>query len=95
MPGRCARCGGRDLRKTVSWHKNVTDITRMPEPATICHVMHKCACDGCGAGCRPRPPESRGPGSGPTLRPSPWRSGGRNASAAGVAGYLAAFGVGI
>ena len=95
VPARCARCGGGDLRRAGSWHKNVTDMPRMPGPATACHVMHRCACNGCGAGVRPPPPGIEGTGIGPNLAAPAVKARGRNASVAGVADCPAAFGARI
>ena len=94
-PDRCARCGSSDLRKVGSTHKNITDIPEMPKPVTVCHVMHRCACNDCGAETSPGSVGIPGTEIGPnlaTLAVKAWR---RNASVTGVADYLSAFGIAV
>lgn len=92
-PEKCARCGSSDLRKVSVSHKNMTDIPEIPKAVTVCHVMHKCACNACGAEVLPEKVGIEGTEIGPNLSAlglSAWR---RNASVRGVTNCLSAFGV--
>ena len=83
------------MRKTGPSHKNVTDIPRMPGPVTVRRVVHRCACNDCGAEVSSAAHGIKGTGIGLDLAALPAEARRRNASVAGVADYLSASGVGI
>lgn len=65
----------------------------MQEAATTCHVMHECACNGCGAQILPGEVGIRGTEIGPRLVAIGIKAWKRNASVTGVRDYLSTFGV--